>query len=93
MVAEISLMTETNRTATVRAQSYCNLFSLTKEHFDSIVASYPFMKRTLETIAAQRLHHLGKDPTIIGSRESLQDDINGFRQVMQVTRVITLATV
>lgn len=86
-VTEISLMTRKNCTAMVRAASLCNLFSLSKDHFDHILVTYPVMKRTLETIAAQRLHHLGKDPALIASRESLLDDITGFRQVMQVSKI------
>ena len=42
------------------------------------------MRRTLETIAAQRLHHLGKDPALVTSRESLLDDVSGIRRVMKV---------
>ena len=44
------------------------------------------MRRTLETIAAQRLRHLGKEPSLLTSRESLLDDIEGFQKAMQVRR-------
>ncbi|KAF6019663.1 HCN3 [Bugula neritina] len=81
---EISLLSNQMRMATVRATTYCNLFSLSKEDFDSILMSYPLMRRTLETIAAQRLRHLGKDPSMVTSRESLLDDVNGIQRAMQV---------
>ncbi|XP_067951844.1 potassium/sodium hyperpolarization-activated cyclic nucleotide-gated channel 1-like [Watersipora subatra] len=80
---EICLLTKKCRTATVRAASYCNLFSLSKEHFDKILENYPLMRRTLETIAAKRLHKLGKDPNLVTSRESLLDDINGIQKVFE----------
>lgn len=83
-IVEICLLTQQKRTATVRAASYCNLFSLSKEHFDRILENYPLMRRTLETIAAKRLHTLGKDPNLVTSRESLLDDINGIQRVFQV---------
>lgn len=82
ILLEISLLSNKLRVATVRAASYCNLFSLSKENFDHILASYPVMKRTLETIAAQRLSHLGIDPSLVTSRESLLDDVNGIQKMM-----------
>ena len=90
VISEICLLTQQKRTATVRAASYCNLFSLSKEHFDRILESYPLMRRTLETIAAKRLHTLGKNPNLVTSRESLLDDINGIQRVFQVSLIIYL---
>ena len=69
----------------MRAATYCNLFSLSKEHFDKILENYPLMRRTLETIAAKRLHRLGMDPNLVTSRESLLDDINGIQKVFEVS--------
>jgi len=42
------------------------------------------MRRTLETIEVQRLRHLGKDHSIVTSRESLLDDFNGTQRLVQV---------
>ena len=39
----------------MRAETYCNLYSLHKEHFNEVLASYPFMKRAMESVAAERL--------------------------------------
>lgn len=83
-VTEICLLSNDKRVASVRAATYCNLFSLSKDNFDHILACYPLIRRTLETVAAQRLHHLGKDPSIVTSREGLLEDIDGIQKVIQV---------
>ena len=41
-------------TLSVRAETYCNLFSLSVDHFNAVLASYPLMRRTMESIAAER---------------------------------------
>ena len=38
----------------VRAETYCNLFSLSVDHFNAVLESYPLMRRTMESIAAER---------------------------------------
>lgn len=83
-LSEISLLTQEDRVATVRAAAYCNMFSLSKEHFDRILENYPLMRRTMETVAAKRLHTLGIDPNLVTSRESLLEDVNGIQKVFQV---------
>ena len=52
---EICLLTNARRVASVRAETYCNLYSLHKEHFNEVLGSYPFMKRAMESVAAERL--------------------------------------
>lgn len=42
------------RVASVRAETYCNLFSLSVEHFNSVLDQYPLMRRTMESVAAER---------------------------------------
>ena len=57
---EICLLTNARRVASVRAETYCNVFSLHVDHFNAILESYPFMRRTMESIAAERCadyHH------------------------------------
>ena len=44
----------TRRVASVRADTYCNLFSLSVEHFHSVLNRYPDVKRTLESVAVER---------------------------------------
>ena len=46
----------TRRVASVRADTYCNLFSLSVEHFHSVLDRYPDVKRTLESVALERLN-------------------------------------
>ena len=51
---EICLLTNARRVASVRAETYCNLFSLSVEHFNAVLDQYPLMRRTLESVAAER---------------------------------------
>lgn len=44
----------TRRVASVRAETYCNLFSLSVEHFNTVLDQYPLMRRTMESVAAER---------------------------------------
>lgn len=47
--------------ANVRALSYCNVFSLSVEHFNSVLLHYPVMRRTMETVANERMDKMVKD--------------------------------
>ncbi|KAI0984507.1 hypothetical protein GJ496_008305 [Pomphorhynchus laevis] len=60
---EISLVLKTKRTASVRAVTYCNLYSLSCDNVDQILEQFPAIKRTIAVIAAERLNKLGKDVT------------------------------
>lgn len=51
---EICLLTNARRVASVRAETYCNLFSLSVEHFNTVLDQYPLMRRTMESVAAER---------------------------------------
>ncbi|KAK2718962.1 hypothetical protein QYM36_006093 [Artemia franciscana] len=53
---EICLLTNAKRVASVRAETYCNLFSLSVEHFNAVLEQYPLMRRTMESVAAERLN-------------------------------------
>ncbi len=55
---EICLLTNARRVASVRAETYCNLFSLSVEHFNAVLDQYPLMRRTLESVAAERSYTL-----------------------------------
>ena len=73
---EICLLTNARRVASVRAETYCNLYSLhkvkfrkvmkiyhfvsMKDHFNEVLESYPFMKRAMESVAAERFGDLIK---------------------------------
>lgn len=51
---EICLLTNARRVASVRAETYCNLFSLSVDHFNTVLDQYPLMRRTMESVAAER---------------------------------------
>jgi len=59
--AEICLLTNCQRTASVKAQTYCNVYSLSVQHFDAVLRQYPDMRRTMAAVAAERLNSLGRD--------------------------------
>lgn len=67
---EICLLTNARRVASVRAETYCNLFSLSVEHFNTVLDQYPLVRRTMESIAAERLNKIGIDPSIVVSQHS-----------------------
>ena len=52
---EICLLTNARRVASVRAETYCNVFSLSVDHFNAVLETYPLMRRTMESVAAERL--------------------------------------
>ena len=57
---EICLLTNARRAASVRAETYCNVFSLSVDHFNAVLEQYPLMRRTMESVAAERLNKIGK---------------------------------
>mgnify|MGYP001068980123 FL=1 len=71
---EICLLTRAKRVASVRCVTYCNLYSLDSSQFERVLESYPLMRRTMESVAAERLNKLGKNPSIISTRHDLKRD-------------------
>ena len=59
---EICLLTDDRRVASIRAVTICDLFSLSKVNFQSLLDEFPEMRCTLETVALHRLSLLGKEP-------------------------------
>ncbi|MFO7029822.1 cyclic nucleotide-binding protein [Limnospira fusiformis CCALA 023] len=51
---EIALVYSTRRTASVKTLSYCELFVLLKEDFDSVLDNYPHFAKQVKEIAQQR---------------------------------------
>ncbi|CAH1797199.1 unnamed protein product, partial [Owenia fusiformis] len=82
---EICLLTNAKRVASVRAETYCNLFSLSKEHFAEVLESYPVMRRTMESVAAQRLNKIGKNPSIVSNRDNFEEDVQNLNDLIQST--------
>lgn len=58
-VPEICLLTKGRRTASVRAETYCRLYSLSVENFNEVLEEYPMMRRAFETVAIDRLDRIG----------------------------------
>ena len=69
---EICLLTNAKRVASVRAETYCNLFSLSVEHFNAVLEHYPVVRRTMESVAAERLNKIGKNPEMVSSRGDMK---------------------
>lgn len=84
---EICLLTNARRVASVRAETYCNLFSLSVDHFNTVLDNYPLMRRTMESVAAERLNKIGKNPSIVSNRDELQAD---FKTVNALVNAIAL---
>lgn len=56
---EICLLTKGRRTASVRADTYCRLYSLSVDNFNEVLEEYPMMRRAFETVAIDRLDRIG----------------------------------
>ena len=83
--AEICLLTNAKRVASVRAETYCNLFSLSVEHFTAVLEHYPVMRRTMESVAAERLNKIGENPSVVSSRGDVDDDICAMQRLIDET--------
>ncbi|CAH2273316.1 potassium sodium hyperpolarization-activated cyclic nucleotide-gated channel 4 [Pelobates cultripes] len=62
---EICLLTRGRRTASVRADTYCRLYSLSVDHFNEVLEEYPMMRRAFESVALDRLDRIGKKNSIL----------------------------
>lgn len=60
-LSEICLLTRGRRTASVRADTYCRLYSLSVDNFNEVLEEYPMMRRAFETVALDRLDRIGKE--------------------------------
>lgn len=58
--SEICLLTRGRRTASVQAETYCRLYSLSVDNFNEVLEEYPMMRRAFETVAIDRLDRIGK---------------------------------
>uniref|UniRef100_A0AAZ1XC91 Cyclic nucleotide-binding domain-containing protein n=1 Tax=Oreochromis aureus TaxID=47969 RepID=A0AAZ1XC91_OREAU len=71
---EICLLTRGRRTASVRADTYCRLYSLSVDNFNEVLEEYPMMRRAFETVAIDRLDRIGKKNSIL--MHKVQHDLN-----------------
>lgn len=76
------MLTNAKRVASVRAETYCNLYSLDRVHFLSVLEHYPLMRRTMESIAAERLSKIGKNPALVSTRDNLKDDLSLVKEIV-----------
>lgn len=51
----------------MRAETYCNLFSLSVDHFNCVLDQYPLMRKTMETVAAERYSTTSRAPAVNGA--------------------------
>lgn len=54
------MLTRGRRTASVRADTYCRLYSLSVDNFNEVLEEYPMMRRAFETVALDRLDRIGE---------------------------------
>ncbi len=59
---EICLLTDDRRVASIKTVTICDLFSLSKVNFQSLLDEFPEMRCTLEKVALHRLSLLRKQP-------------------------------
>uniref|UniRef100_UPI00398F5354 potassium/sodium hyperpolarization-activated cyclic nucleotide-gated channel 1-like n=1 Tax=Pristiophorus japonicus TaxID=55135 RepID=UPI00398F5354 len=71
---EICLLTKGRRTASVKADTYCRLYSLSVDHFNEVLEQYPMMRRAFETVAIDRLNRIGKKNSLL--LHKVQRDLN-----------------
>lgn len=84
-LTEICLLTNAKRVASVRAETYCSLFSLSVGHFNSVLEHYPVMRRTMETVAAERLNKIGQNPLMVSTTSNIEADINMVNEIIRQT--------
>ncbi|XP_067829341.1 potassium/sodium hyperpolarization-activated cyclic nucleotide-gated channel 3-like [Heptranchias perlo] len=83
---EICLLTLGRRTASVRADTYCRLYSLSVDHFNEVLEEYPMMRRAFETVALDRLDRIGKKNSIL--LHKVQHDLNSGALNYQENEII-----
>ncbi|KAA0702561.1 Hyperpolarization-activated cation channel 4 [Triplophysa tibetana] len=74
---EICLLTHGRRTASVRADTYCRLYSLSVDSFNEVLEEHPMMRRAFETVAADRLNRIGKKNSILLRKTSQGGSVAG----------------
>uniref|UniRef100_A0A8C1N455 Cyclic nucleotide-binding domain-containing protein n=1 Tax=Cyprinus carpio TaxID=7962 RepID=A0A8C1N455_CYPCA len=74
---EICLLTRGRRTASVRADTYCRLYSLSVDSFNEVLEEHPMMRRAFETVAVDRLDRIGKKNSILLRKTSQGGSVAG----------------
>ncbi|XP_029952414.1 potassium/sodium hyperpolarization-activated cyclic nucleotide-gated channel 3-like [Salarias fasciatus] len=104
---EICLLTRGRRTASVRADNYCRLYSLSVDNFNEVLEEYPMMRRAFETVALDRLDRIGKRNSVLQHKvqhhqssgtlnfqetEIIQKIVQHDRDMAQCTQLIQTST-
>ena len=58
--SEICLLAKLKRTASVKADTFCNLYSLEYSDFHSVLGEFENMRYTIEQVARDRLRKIGR---------------------------------
>ncbi|XP_030605834.1 potassium/sodium hyperpolarization-activated cyclic nucleotide-gated channel 1 [Archocentrus centrarchus] len=74
---EICLLTRGRRTASVRADTYCRLYSLSVDSFNEVLEEHPMMRRAFETVAADRLDRIGRKNSMLLRKSSQGGSLGG----------------
>ncbi|KAK5922212.1 hypothetical protein CgunFtcFv8_019498 [Champsocephalus gunnari] len=74
---EICLLTHGRRTASVRADTYCRLYSLSVDNFNEVLEEHPMMRRAFETVAVDRLDRIGRKNSMLLRKSSQGGSLGG----------------
>ncbi|XP_062060866.1 potassium/sodium hyperpolarization-activated cyclic nucleotide-gated channel 4 [Lepus europaeus] len=87
---EICLLTRGRRTASVRADTYCRLYSLSVDNFNEVLEEYPMMRRAFETVALDRLDRIGKKNSILLHKvqHDLSSGVSNYQENAIVQRIV-----
>lgn len=55
------MLTSARRTASVHADTYCRLYSLSVDSFNEVLEEHPIMRRAFESVAINHLEHFEND--------------------------------
>ncbi|KAG1944593.1 potassium/sodium hyperpolarization-activated cyclic nucleotide-gated channel 3 [Pimephales promelas] len=83
---EICLLTRGRRTASVRSDTYCRLYSLSVDNFNEVLEEYPMMRRAFETVALDRLDRIGKKNSVL--QHKVQHDLSSGALNYQESEII-----
>ncbi|XP_056154017.1 potassium/sodium hyperpolarization-activated cyclic nucleotide-gated channel 2-like [Lampris incognitus] len=61
---EICLLTQGRRTASVKADTYCRLYSLSVNSFNEVLEEHPLMRRAFESVAVDRLERVVRKASV-----------------------------
>uniref|UniRef100_A0A8D3D0K3 Cyclic nucleotide-binding domain-containing protein n=1 Tax=Scophthalmus maximus TaxID=52904 RepID=A0A8D3D0K3_SCOMX len=76
-LGEICLLTRGRRTASVRADTYCRLYSLSVDSFNEVLEEHPMMRRAFETVAVDRLDRIGRKNSMLLRKSSQGGSLGG----------------